>query len=82
MNKYKRQSGDGRYARKTYVSAPIAERDRVKEFKFIKEYQYYYLYGKYDINGKLLYRECFNKFDIDGVEKRPRVSNPSWSCLR
>lgn len=51
------------------------ERDRVKDFKFIKEYKHYYLYGKYK-DGKLLYKECFSKFDIDGVVSIQPVRQP------
>ena len=36
-------------------------------YKRIKEYKNFYLYGRYDREGNLLYRECFSKFDIDGV---------------
>lgn len=39
-----------------------------EEFKVIKEYEEYYLCGKYDKEGKLMYRECFAKFVIDGVK--------------
>lgn len=50
------------------------ERERAKGFKFIKEYKDYYLYGKYTPEGTLLYKECFSKFDMDGVkpQEQPR----------
>lgn len=45
---------------------------KLKEnFKFIKEYEKYYLYG-YEEKGKILYKECFLKTDIDGVIETPR----------
>ena len=51
-------------------------------YKRIKEYKNFYLYGKYDKDGNLLYRECFSKFDIDGVPKYSRVRNPFWAFMR
>lgn len=49
----------------------------------IAEYKDYYLYEKRDKDGNFLYRECFSKFDVDGVPKRPRVRRPPyWSYFR
>ena len=42
-----------------------------ENFKLIKEYKKYYLYG-YEVHGKILYRECFLKVDIDGVIETPK----------
>lgn len=39
-----------------------------ENFKLIKEYEKYYLYG-YEQDGKILYKECFLKVVVDGVEK-------------
>ena len=43
-----------------------------EKFKLIKEYEKYYLYG-YEENGKILYRECFLKTEVDGVVKNPKT---------
>lgn len=48
------------------------EKNRAKGFVKLKEYENFYLYGKYDEQGNLLYKECFSKFDIDGVQNRPK----------
>ncbi len=42
------------------------EKLRAKDFAILKEYTHYYLCGKIK-DGKVLYKECFSKFDIDGV---------------
>lgn len=38
-------------------------------YKRLAEYESFYLYGRYDREGNLLYKECFSKYDIDGVPK-------------
>lgn len=53
----------------SYDQAHDDEKERAKGFRLIQEYENYYLMGKYTEDNKLLYRECFSKFDIDGVEK-------------
>lgn len=57
------------YKFKAYEKITKSEKKRAQGFELIKEYEDYYLYGKY-VDGKLLYRECFSKFDIDGVPER------------
>lgn len=60
---------------RNYSSCSKFERDKVRQgYQRIKEYETYYLYGKYDNDGNLLYKECFSKFDIDGVENNPSVA--------
>ena len=44
------------------------EKMRAKGFRLLEEYECFYLYGKYE-NDQLLYKECFSKFDIDGVKR-------------
>lgn len=53
---------------KQYDKLGELEVKRYKDFDVIEEYEFFYLCGKF-INGKLLYKECFSKFDIDGVPK-------------
>lgn len=68
------------YGVRSVEAVSKAEKERAKNFQLIKEYKTYYLYGRYTQDGKLLYRECFSKFDIDGVnpQKRPRKVYLSW----
>ena len=47
-------------------------------YKRIKEYENFYLYGKYDKDDNFLYNECFSKFDIDGVKAVPKTRDPVW----
>jgi hypothetical protein len=51
-----------------------------ENFKLIKEYKKYYLYG-YEVDGKILYRECFLKVDIDGVIATPKVTGNTSKYL-
>lgn len=45
-------------------------------YRRLEEYEDFYLYGKYNKDGVLLYKECFSKFDIDGAMKQvARVLN-------
>lgn len=45
-------------------------------YKRLEEYECFYVFGKYDNDGNLLYRECFSKFDIDGAPTQPRPKRP------
>lgn len=56
------------YKTKDYGKVGELEVRRYKDFDLLKEYEYFYLCGKHQ-NGKLLYKECFSKFDVDGVPK-------------
>lgn len=47
-------------------------RRRYKGFEVLKEYQDYYLCGKFTKDGELLYRECFSKFDVDEKQNKQR----------
>lgn len=49
-----------------YKSIPNQEKKRSEGFERLEEYEYFYLCGRYR-DGRLLYKECFSKFDIDGV---------------
>ena len=58
---------------KDYKKVADKEKSRAKDgFKFLKEYECFYLYGKLDKDNNVLYRETFSKFDIDGVPKREK----------
>ena len=63
----------GRRTFSNYEKCSGYEKQKLKAgFKRIKEYKDFYLYGKYDFAGNLLYRECFSKFDVDGVKNVKR----------
>ena len=47
-----------------------------KGYRRLKEYEHYYLYGKYNENGEMLYKECFSKFDVDGVRNTKKLHGP------
>lgn len=66
-----------------YSSVSDETRARYKGFEKIKEYEHFYLCGRYNDNGELLYKECFSKFDVDGVKGayRPRIPYPHWGRL-
>ena len=51
------------------------EKARFKDYVKLEEYECFYLCAKIK-DDKVLYRECFSKFDIDGVEKAKRVTSP------
>ena len=57
------------YRKKRYEDVSKDEKLRSKNFKVVKEYENFYLCEKYGAFGEFLYRECFGKFDIDGVPK-------------
>ena len=57
---------------KGYMYIPKREKEKIKGFKILDEYEEFYLCGKYDDHGKLLYKECFTKFDIDGVQNEKK----------
>lgn len=67
-----------------YENCAAYEREKLKDgYVRIAEYKDYYLYEKRDRDGKFLYRECFSKFDVDGVPKRPRIKKaPYWTWFR
>jgi hypothetical protein len=52
-----------------------------KGYIVLKEYEDFYLCGKVDENNKVMYRECFSKFDIDGVPETPRGGHPFWKGM-
>lgn len=55
---------------------------KLKEnFKFLKAYKKFYLYG-YEDKGKILYKECFSKQDIDGMQKNPKKDSENISKYR
>lgn len=60
-----------------YLSMPGQEKKKVLEkgFARLAEYEYFYLYGKIK-DDKVLYRECFSKFDIDGVKAKAVERGP------
>ena len=72
----KRSGPDSGYA--AQVGTEVA---KSQEMERIKEYENFYLYGKFK-NGKLLYRECFLKQDIDGVQKHQVRKRPYNSFSR
>ncbi len=55
------------YKAKDYGKIGELEVRKFREFDLLKEYEHFYLCGKHQ-NGKLLYKECFSKFDVDGIE--------------
>ena len=60
-------------SQRSYAHISDYEKSKLeKGYKRIKTYEEFYLYGKYDGSGNLLYRECFSKFDIDGPKKAPK----------
>ena len=65
-----------------YSSVSAETKARYKGFEKIKEYEHFYLCGRYNDKGELLYKECFSKFDVDGVkvayQKPPRVPYQHW----
>ena len=52
-----------------YAGQVSSELAKSQDMQKIKEYNNFYLYGKFH-NGRLLYKECFRKSDIDGVKKQ------------
>ena len=52
-----------------------------ENFKLIKEYEKYYLYG-YEQDGKILYKECFLKVVVDGVKGTPKVERGNTGKYR
>ena len=58
---------------KTYEAIAHEEKNKADGFQLIKEYEHFYLKGKYQ-NGEMLYKECFSKFDVDG-HKNPEKSH-------
>ena len=63
---------DRPYKRTTFTSYDkCSEFERAKlnlGYKRIKGYKDFILYGKYDYDGNLLYKECFSRFDVEGVK--------------
>lgn len=71
-----------RYKRKihhSYEKCSEYERSKLAQgYKRIKKYAYFYLYGKYDINGNLLYKECFSIFDVEGPKTQRRQTQGTY----
>lgn len=65
--------------RNNYESASRFERHKYKEFEILEEYEWFYLCGKFE-KGELLYKECFSKFDVDGVlgQQLPRGNRSKY----
>jgi hypothetical protein len=59
-----------------YSSVSDETKARYKGFEKIKEYEHFYLCGRYTDDGKLLYKECFSKFDVDGVKVMHKSREP------
>lgn len=61
----------------SYDKCSEFEKEKLKKgYRRIREYADYYLYGKYNSNGEFLYRECFSKFDVDGVKAVQKTRDP------
>lgn len=57
----------------SYQATSAYEQKKIeKNYRRLEEYEWFYVYGKYDNDGNLLYRECFSKFDIDGAPNQTR----------
>lgn len=57
----------------SYEKCSAFERQKLNQgYKRIKDYDDFILYGRYDSEGRLLYRECFSRFDIEGVKSHKR----------
>ena len=68
----------GRYKQYDVVSN-MEKRRAEKDFVRLKEYEHFYLYGKVDKDNNVLYKECFNKIDIDGPQIVRRPSQPIFT---
>lgn len=65
---------DSRTVFHSYSSASAYEQKKLEEnYRRLEEYEWFYVYGKYDNNGNLLYRECFSKYDVDGSPTHQRI---------
>lgn len=58
----------GRYKQYNVVSN-LEKKRALEGFARLAEYEHFYLYGKV-LNGQIIYKECFSKFDIDGAPKQ------------
>lgn len=68
----------GRYKQYDVVSN-MEKRRAERDFVRLKEYKHFYLYGKVDKDNNVLYKECFSKIDIDGVQNIKRPSQPLFT---
>jgi len=55
-----------KYVTFSYTTGDPTERQKANSMVRLEEYDNYYVYGKYR-DGKLLYKECFQKVDIDNL---------------
>lgn len=55
---------------KDYRTIAEDEKLRSRGFEKIKEYEFYWLCKKLNEDGSTMYRECFSKFDLEGVPKK------------
>ena len=63
----------------SYEKCSEYERQKLQlGYRRIAEYENYYLYAKYNRDNVFLYRECFSKFDIDGVKPTPKQKGGPW----
>lgn len=69
------------HKKKSYLAIPEQEKLRSKGFVVLKEYKDYYLCGK-EKDDEILYRECFSKFDVDGVKGNPAVTKIPYDPVR
>jgi len=72
----KKKSGPNNF----YAGCVESEHEKAKEMKLIKEYEHFYLMGKI-IGDKIIFKECFRKSDVDGVEKQ-KVRRKEYDGLR
>ena len=49
-----------------------------ENYVVVEKYKHYYLCEKLDKDGKVLFRECFSIFDIDGVPEVQRKREAFW----
>jgi len=60
--------------RKSYDGVPETERHRMKDFEVIDKNDKFYICVRKDKHGNVLYKECFSRFDIDGVKNQRKIS--------
>lgn len=69
-------------AMRMYTTCPEYEKRRFKSgFIVLEEYEDFYLCGRVNKDNKVIYKECFSKFDIDGVPETPRGGTPFWKGM-
>lgn len=52
------------HTHKSFMAIAEEEKLRAKGFAKIKEYPRFWLCGKLDKDGNIMYRECFSKWDL------------------